>query len=102
MESSGEATTASDKRNRSDKLNSATGETRSETSDKPKQDEDPKPSVQKPTLSQENNSKPSILKLRLPEPSQHSVFKSFFSTDLSVEDIDRQLEAKREELVSNL
>merc|ERR1719225_1283114 len=24
-------------------------------------------------------------------PSQHNVFKSFFSTDLSVEDIDRQL-----------
>lgn len=32
-------------------------------------------------------------------PSQHTVFKSFFSTDLSVEDIDRQLEAKREALV---
>ena len=32
-------------------------------------------------------------------PSQHNVFKSFFSTDLSVEDIDRQLEAKREALV---
>ena len=32
-------------------------------------------------------------------PSQHTVFKSFFSADLSVEDIDRQLEAKREALV---
>ena len=31
-------------------------------------------------------------------PAQHSVFKSFFSTDLSVEDIDRQLEARRVEL----
>ena len=27
-----------------------------------------------------------------PVPSQHCQFKSFFSTDLSVEDIDRQLE----------
>ena len=34
-----------------------------------------------------------------PVPSQHCQFKSFFSTDLSVEDIDRQLEAKREALV---
>ena len=32
-------------------------------------------------------------------PSQNSQFKSFFSTDLSVEDIDRQLAAKREALV---
>ena len=32
-------------------------------------------------------------------PSQNSQFKSFFSTDLSVEDIDRQLEARREALV---
>ena len=31
-------------------------------------------------------------------PSQHKGFKSFFSTDLSVEDIDRELEARREEL----
>jgi len=34
-----------------------------------------------------------------PVPMQHKVFKSFFSTDLSVEDIDRQLEARRELLV---
>merc|ERR1719510_2877004 len=34
-----------------------------------------------------------------PVPSHHSQFKSFFSTDLSVEDIDRQLQAKREALV---
>merc|ERR1719315_65018 len=34
-----------------------------------------------------------------PVPMQHKVFKSFFSTDLSVEDIDRQLEARREMLV---
>jgi len=34
-----------------------------------------------------------------PVPMQHQVFKSFFSTDLSVEDIDRQLEARRELLV---
>eukprot|EP00092_Neocalanus_flemingeri_P038323 GFUD01041722.1.p1 GENE.GFUD01041722.1~~GFUD01041722.1.p1 ORF type:complete len:2117 (-),score=667.90 GFUD01041722.1:649-6999(-) len=34
-----------------------------------------------------------------PVPRQHKVFKSFFSTDLSVEDIDRQLEARRELLV---
>ena len=34
-----------------------------------------------------------------PVPSQNSQFKSFFSTDLSVEDIDRQLAAKREALV---
>ena len=34
-----------------------------------------------------------------PVPSQHCQFKSFFSTDLSVEDIDRQLEAKRSALV---
>merc|ERR1719510_2150147 len=32
-----------------------------------------------------------------PVPSQNSQFKSFFSTDLSVEDIDRQLAAKRAE-----
>merc|ERR1719410_2578446 len=31
-----------------------------------------------------------------PVPIQHKVFKSFFSTELSVEDIDRQLEARRE------
>jgi len=34
-----------------------------------------------------------------PVPRHHKVFKSFFSTDLSVEDIDRQLEARRELLV---
>eukprot|EP00090_Calanus_glacialis_P034307 TRINITY_DN5751_c0_g1_i1.p1 TRINITY_DN5751_c0_g1~~TRINITY_DN5751_c0_g1_i1.p1 ORF type:complete len:978 (-),score=410.05 TRINITY_DN5751_c0_g1_i1:711-3257(-) len=34
-----------------------------------------------------------------PVPMHHKVFKSFFSTDLSVEDIDRQLEARRELLV---
>merc|ERR1719150_854432 len=34
-----------------------------------------------------------------PVPSQHLQFKSFFSTDLSVEDIDRQLEAQREALL---
>jgi len=33
-----------------------------------------------------------------PTPIQHSVFKSFFSTDLSIDDIDRQIEAKRVEL----
>lgn len=33
-----------------------------------------------------------------PTPIQHSVFKSFFSTDLSIDDIDRQIEAKRIEL----
>jgi hypothetical protein len=32
-------------------------------------------------------------------PVQHSVFKSFFSTDLSIDDIDRQIEAKRMEWV---
>jgi len=36
--------------------------------------------------------------VKLPEPAQHSVFKSFFSTELSVEEIDRQLETKREQL----
>ena len=36
---------------------------------------------------------------RPPAPVQHSVFKSFFSTDLSIDDIDRQIEAKRMELV---
>lgn len=35
-----------------------------------------------------------------PTPVQHSVFKSFFSTDLTFDDIDRQIEAKRVELVS--
>ena len=35
-----------------------------------------------------------------PTPVQHSVFKSFFSTELSFDDIDRQIEAKRVELVS--
>jgi hypothetical protein len=35
-----------------------------------------------------------------PTPVQHSVFKSFFSTDLSIDDIDRQIEAKRMEWVS--
>jgi len=35
-----------------------------------------------------------------PVPSQHCQFKSFFSTDLSVEDIDRQLEVQRSALVS--
>ena len=35
-----------------------------------------------------------------PTPVQHSVFKSFFSTELSFDDIDRQIEAKRMELVS--
>ena len=33
-------------------------------------------------------------------PSQHTVFKSFFSTDLSVEDIDQQLESKQEAIAS--
>jgi len=33
-----------------------------------------------------------------PTPVQHSVFKSFFSTELSFDDIDRQIEAKRMEL----
>ena len=37
---------------------------------------------------------------KVPTPVQHSVFKSFFSTELSFDDIDRQIKAKRVELVS--
>ena len=51
----------------------------------------PSPSPSPPPSSVASTTTPSV-------PAQHSVFKSFFSTDLSVEDIDRQLEARRVEL----
>merc|ERR1719242_1347935 len=57
----------------------------------PAEREEPSPSPSPPPSSVASTTTPSV-------PAQHSVFKSFFSTDLSVEDIDRQLEAKREEL----
>lgn len=40
--------------------------------------------------------------VQAPTPVQHSVFKSFFSTDLSFDEIDRQMEAKRLELVRGI
>merc|ERR1719192_2652159 len=57
----------------------------------PAEREEPSPSPSPPPSSVASTTTPSV-------PAQHSVFKSFFSTDLSVEDIDRQLEARRVEL----
>merc|ERR1719278_2019021 len=57
----------------------------------PPESEEPSPSPSPPPSSVASTTTPSV-------PAQHSVFKSFFSTDLSVEDIDRQLEARRVEL----
>lgn len=57
---------------------------------------EPEPEVKPPS--------PMLISVPVEQPSapvQHSVFKSFFSTDLSFDDIDRQIEAKRVELVSN-
>merc|ERR1719471_925132 len=57
----------------------------------PAEREEPSPSPSPPPSPVTSTTTPSV-------PAQHSVFKSFFSTDLSVEDIDRQLEARRVEL----